>query len=152
MGGNFTYIFSDYQPNKDVSRHFVRPMKLLKSIRQLLNKDTLFWQKTRPVPLTDEEIRDYVQKDSLQRLWNTKSYMDSVDRKNNRLRPMSLISGYTYANTYRKQSWTYTSPLNTLRFNAVEGLKLDASIKYQKSDSLYRRWILEPRLQYGFLR
>lgn len=149
MGGNFTYIFSDYQPEKNVSEHFVTN-ETFKVDKAALNKDTLFWQKTRPVPLTDEEIKDYVQKDSLQRLWNTKSYMDSVDRKNNRLRPMSLISGYTYANTYRKQSWTYTSPLNTLRFNAVEGLKLDASIKYQKSDSLYRRWILEPRLQYGF--
>jgi hypothetical protein len=149
MGGNFTYIFSDYQPNKDVSRHF-QTNETFKIDKTALNKDTLFWQKTRPVPLTDEEIRDYVQKDSLQRIWKSRSYMDSMDRKNNKMTFMRFLTGYTYTNSYKNQTWQYPSPTSIIRFNAVEGWKADLNIIFRKSDTLFRRWTLEPRIQYGF--
>lgn len=149
LGGTFTYIFSDYQPEKNVDQHFITN-EIFKIDKAALNKDTLFWQKTRPVPLTDEEISDYVKKDSLQRVWTSKSYMDSVDRKNNKFTIRNLVFGYSHSNTFKKTSWQIPSPTSTIRFNAVEGWKGDISVVFRKSDSLFRRWIVEPKLQYGF--
>ena len=149
LGGNFTYIFSEYQPEKNVSEHFVTN-ETFKVDKAALNKDTLFWQKTRPIPLTDEEISDYAKKDSLQRIWKSKSYMDSIDRKNNKFTLLNTLTGYTFSNTYKKLSWQYPNPLSSIRFNAVEGLKADITVIFRKSDTLYRRWTLEPKIQYGF--
>src|SRR5690606_23451825 len=59
-------------------------------------KDSLYWEKTRSVPLTAEETRDYARKDSIERLEKTPRYSDSTDRVHNKFDMSHLISGYTF--------------------------------------------------------
>lgn len=149
MGGNFTYIFSNYEINKDLSSVF-NNNETFKVSQNALQKDTSFWSKFRPIPLTEEESRDYIKKDSLQAIWNTKSYMDSLDRKNNKFTLLKLLTGYSIDNTYKKRSLTFSSPLSTLRFNALEGFKISLDPVWTKSDSTKRLWKVQPILEYGF--
>ena len=149
MMGNFSYIFSEYLLDKDVSSQFINN-EIFSVDKNALKKDSLFWSKTRPIPLTEEEQKDYTIKDSLQMIWNTKEYMDSMDRKENKLTVLKFLTGYKHSNTFKKSSWAYPSPLSSLRFNAVEGWKLDLNIVLQKSDSTFRKWTIEPKVQYGF--
>ncbi len=149
MGGNFTYIFSNYQINKDVSAIFSNK-ETFKVTQNAMQKDTSFWAKSRPIPLTPEESKDYIKKDSLQAIWNTKSYMDSLDRKNNKFSFLKLLTGYSFDNTYEKKSLTFSSPLSTLRFSAVEGFKISIDPIWTKSDSMQRLWKLQPIIEYGF--
>lgn len=100
MGGNFTYIFSNFKIDQDVSEYF-KDNETFKVEPNALKKDSAFWQSHVPVPLTVEEQKDYIKKDSLQRLWNTKSYMDSVDRKQNKFSILKLFIGYTYENSFK---------------------------------------------------
>ena len=149
IGGSFSYIFSDYIPEKDVSAKFLNN-EIFSVDKGALNKDSSFWRSIRPIPLTKEESMDYMIKDSLQKIWSTKTYIDSIDNKGNRLTALKILTGYTRTNTYDKSSFTYPSPLSSLRFNAVEGFKADLNFRWQKSDTTFRRWVVEPKLQYGF--
>lgn len=149
MGGNFSYIFSDYVVNHDVS-HMFRDPERFRVDENALRTDSLFWQAKRPIPLTEEEIEDYRKKDSLKVVWKSKSFLDSMDRADNKLKWADLLTGYTWNNSYRNISFAYPSPMSTVRFNAVEGWKLNIDTRFQWSDSTYRRVVINPVVEYGF--
>ncbi len=149
MGGTFSYIFSKYQLEKDLSSIFTNNEKF-RVEQSALNKDTAFWKAERPIPLTMEEERDYIRKDSLSRIWNSKSYMDSVDRVGNKFKVINLIMGYTWNNSFENRSISFPSPLSSVRFNALEGYKLTLAGKWQWSDSTYRKLSITPNIEYGF--
>src|SRR5690606_14487762 len=72
---------------------------LSKIAKEANQKDSSFWATVRPVPLTDEEATDYVRKDSVQTIRNSKTYQDSIDRKHNHFKPTDILVGYSYHNT-----------------------------------------------------
>lgn len=91
--------------------------------------DSLYWQLMRPVSLTSEEQRDYTFKDSVMAIRNSKPYLDSVDRANNKFRPLAPIMGYSYQNSYRNYKLEYLGLGNLTKtsFNAVQGFTFMAS-------------------------
>ncbi len=149
VGGNFTYIFSNYTSGVDVSKHFT-DNETFRVEQNALNKDTAFWKETRPIPLTTEETMDYTRKDSLQKIWNSEVFRDSVDRENNKVKWLDLVSGYTYQKSRKNIQLSLPSPLSTIRFNALEGFKASLEAKWEKEDSLARKWTIQPGLDYGF--
>ena len=67
------------------------------SIDKFANKkDPIFWETTRPIPLTVEEKTDYQKKDSLSIIRTSKPYLDSIDRKHNKFKASDIIKGYTF--------------------------------------------------------
>lgn len=149
LRGSFTYVFSGYDTKQD-TRSVMEGREVFRVEKDALLRDSAFWNNVRPIPLTDEEQRDYIRKDSLMRLWNSKPYMDSIDRKNNKFSILKFLTGYTYNKSYKKTSLTYPSPLSSFRFNAVEGFKLSLDVIWEKTDTFLRSWIFEPAVQYGF--
>ncbi|NJQ97158.1 MAG: hypothetical protein HC784_04640 [Hydrococcus sp. CSU_1_8] len=79
------------------------------------------WDTLRPIALTEEENRDYMKKDSIRQVRQTKPYVDSVAAKSNRFKPLSLLTGYTYSDPWNNWSLGFQSPLNSLTFNPVQG-------------------------------
>lgn len=148
-GANFTYVFSDYKLDRDLSEIF-KSAETFRVEEDALRRDSLFWAKVRPVPLTREEQYDYVRKDSLSRIWNSEAYRDSMDRKSNKLQWSDLALGYTYRNSFRNYSVSYPSPLSTLRFNAMEGFNLNVDVNYTWTDSTNKRLIINPIYRQGF--
>ncbi len=65
--GRFTAVYSNYnfEPQFE-KRTFTR--EVLSFADEANKKDSLYWNKIRPVPLTTEELTDYVKKDSIQEL------------------------------------------------------------------------------------
>lgn len=149
LGGTFSYIFSDYVLNKDISGLF-SDNETFRVEKKSLKKDTTFWNTVRPIPLTTEEQNDYIKKDSLQLVWNSKTYMDSTDRIKNRFTLLKLLTGYTFNKSYKNTSITIPSPLSTMRFNAVEGFNLSINPIWEKEDSTFRKWTVQPLVEYGF--
>ncbi len=95
-------------------------------------KDSLFWRGIRPVPLTDEELKDYIRRDSLQEIRRAKPYLDSLDAKSNKVGFMSPLMGYTYKNSYEKWSLGYDGPLTKINFNTVQGWNSRAGLTFRK--------------------
>jgi len=148
MGGSFSYIFSNYKIDQPLD-HIFNSDEKFKIEKSAMQKDTAFWNEARPIPLTLEEKRDYIKKDSLSHIWNSKVYLDSVDKVENKFNPLDVFRGYTWNNSYKNTSFSIPSPLSSVRFNAVEGFKLSLNTQWVKTDSMERRILINPIIEYG---
>lgn len=148
--GYFNANVKEYDLNPVFPKKFFKN-ELLKVEDDANKKDSVYWTQHRVVPLTQEEINDYRQKDSLARIRNTDHYKDSVDKKNNRLEFSDLFLGYNYNNT--KKQFGVALPgiiTNGVQYNTVEGLNLSYKFSIDKSYEDNRRYSIFGRSRYGF--
>lgn len=129
--GRFVAVYSNY----DFSPQFT-PETFTNEVLSFKpganKKDSIYWRGSRPVPLTDEELRDYIKKDSIQLLRRSKPYLDSIDAQNNRPGVLSPLTGYTYQNSFEKWSVSYVGPLTGINFNTVQGWNSKAGLSVNK--------------------
>ncbi len=147
--GQYTSTNSNYnlRPSFDDSTFSSLQFRVTKAS---LNKDNAFWNQYRPTPLSIEEKKDYVLKDSAMKVRRSKPYLDSVDKKDNRFQLMDVLAGYTHTNSFKKMRWGIGSPLNAVTYNTVQGWNIDLDFDYYKRDSLRRYNTIKAKAQYGF--
>ncbi|PJJ48678.1 DUF5686 and carboxypeptidase regulatory-like domain-containing protein [Hymenobacter chitinivorans] len=110
-----------------------------------------YWDSIRPIPLSEEEIKDYHVKDSVEVIQKSKPYQDSMDRIRNKPSFMGLlVGGYTYNNTFKRRSILVESPTDKMVYNTVEGLVINLNATYTQRYEDRRNYMLEPTLRYGF--
>ena len=149
--GFFNGIFSNYDIHPRFEDKFFNK-EVFKIEKTAAERDSSYWAVIRPVPLTVEEGRDYVKKDSLQKIWKSDAYRDSMDRKNNKFGPMDLLTGYTWQNSKRYTSVGYPGAAQWIQFNTVQGWVLNVNPEYNRYDDEDRTrfWRVEGNLNYGF--
>ncbi|WP_416443001.1 DUF5686 and carboxypeptidase regulatory-like domain-containing protein [Leeuwenhoekiella sp. A16] len=135
--GRFSAVYSNYDfsprfDEKDFSN------EVLSFVENANKKDSLYWQKIRPIPLTLEERKDYVLKDSLQIVRKSKKYFDSVDNRHNKVGFLDPIMGYSYTNTYERWRLSYDGPLDQTSFNTIQGFNSSAGISYSSWEEDYK--------------
>lgn len=129
--GRFIAVYSNYDFKPEFTKKsFTNEVLSFKP--EANKKDSLFWKGIRPVPLTNEELKDYIKKDSLQVLRSSKKYLDSTDAKSNKPGVISLLTGYTYKNSYNKWSVGYEGPIRGVNFNTVQGWNSKAGLTFFK--------------------
>ncbi len=148
--GYFTGVYSNYELDITFDEKFFNN-EVFKVNEDANEKELSYWDSIRPVPLTVEEEVDYVKKDSLEKIWESKEFMDSIDAKNNKFKVWNLLFGYQYNNTFEKTYFSIGSPLTTIGFNPVQGFYGNVDIVYRKYfDERSTRWIrINPKVQYG---
>ncbi|UYZ61880.1 DUF5686 and carboxypeptidase regulatory-like domain-containing protein [Hymenobacter weizhouensis] len=114
-------------------------------------RDSTYWNELRPIPLTDEERRDYQVKDSAEAITKSKPYQDSLDRKRNQVDPQKLLLlGYQYTNSFKKRTVSVEPVTNALQYNTVEGVVVNVEATYIQRYEDRRSYSLRPVLRYGF--
>ena len=114
-------------------------------------KDSTYWNNLRPVPLTNEEFKDYVKKDSIQSLKESKTYLDSLDNESNKFKLSDLITGYTYNTSFESKSIRISSPLNGISRNTVQGYNSNLKINYTKRYDEFKNYLsLSGAINYSF--
>ena len=124
-------VFSNYNLTPQYDKRFFTN-EVYKASKGEKDNDLKHWDTLRPIPLTLEERRDYVKKDSIQIVHQSKPYLDSVNRKNNRFTFGSLLTGYTYRNSWERTSITIGSPISVINFNPVQGWNLTSPMVFEK--------------------
>ena len=149
--GFFVGGFSNYELSPTFERGFFSN-EVFKVEEGANNRNDSYWDSVRTVPLTVEEQADYIKKDSLQAIWTSKPYLDSIDRRSNNFTWINLLTGYTYNKSYERKSFTIQSPLTTVQYNLVQGFNLSLRASYQQRyDRLSsRRWDNDFLVEYGF--
>ncbi len=150
--GKFTHVFTNYEfPDEFTKKTFTN--EILSFEENANKKDTTFWNTVRPVPLTLEETKDYIKKDSLQTLRKSDKYLDSIDAKHNRFKIFDILTGYSYKNS--KKNWTLTydgiSDFTSLSYNTVQGWNLNSGfsfVKFNEENGKYTR--IKSTFNYGF--
>ncbi len=149
--GTFLGINSNYTIDPDLPKGYF-DNEVFKIDKGANKKDSSYWKTERPVPLTSQENRDYVKRDSTTLIHESKGYMDSVDRKKNKFSFSSIYSGYAYSNSYEHRHYSFSSPLGGIQFNTAEGFNLSLNLKYEMlpGDDDLKTFSLSPEFRYGF--
>lgn len=137
--GYFNAIFSDYDLHPVFPKKFFKN-EVLKVEDDANKKDTVYWDSSRPVPLTQEEKEDYHKKDSIANIKNSPRYRDSVDHRGNKFTFSDLIMGYSYNKSIKKFSLNTSGLLTSgVQYNTVEGvnasIRVDMSKRYEDNRS-----------------
>lgn len=153
FNGKFTYVYSNYEfMNSFDKKTFTNEITSIEINSN--KKDSVFWKNNRPIPLTSEESNDYIRKDSIYKVRNSKKYLDSIDTKGNTFKIVKVISGYTYKNSSKKYSIGYDGLLkfSTLSFNTVQGYNFDTGFSYRKwdEDKKGKNTSISTKFNYGF--
>ncbi|WP_300434436.1 DUF5686 and carboxypeptidase regulatory-like domain-containing protein [Christiangramia sp.] len=152
FGGNgrFTAVYSDYDFTPQFDKDsFGR--EILSFQEQANMKDSVFWEEKRPVPLTGEEIRDYIRKDSIQEKRSTKEYKDSVDLVRNKFEITDVLFGYSYQNSWKNRNFSISAPISGIGFNTVQGWNTDITLTYTQrtGEDQENYWRIFSELDYG---
>lgn len=131
--GKFSHIYTNYV-FKDKFDKDTFGREIVYFEKDSNKKDSLYWKGIRPIPLTEEEVTDYVQKDSIQTLHSSKAYLDSIDKKNNRFKLFDVFTGYTYRNSFKNTSYNYDGviSLSNINFNTVQGWNFGTGLSFNK--------------------
>jgi hypothetical protein len=113
-------------------------------------KDSAYWAGNRHIPLTAEEQKNYVKRDSLVKKTTSKEYLDSLDKQANKLKWEVLWNGYHHYNRRDSLGYFISSPLFTLQFNTVQGWNLNISSSIDRSFSDRTSISFQPQVAYGF--
>ena len=129
--GRFIANYSNYDFNPQFTKKSFTN-EVLSFAPEANKKDSLFWKGTRPVPLTNEELTDYIKKDSLQVLRRSKPFLDSLDNKSNKFNFTDPLLGYTFKNSFEKWTLNYTGIVPGIRFNTIQGWNSNAGVSFFK--------------------
>ncbi len=94
--------------------------------------DSVYWASIRPVPLSKYEIKGYHKMDSMEVAENGNSSKDTTSKssKKKNFNLKDVIIGDSYR--FKKSRITLHSPLETIRFNTVEGYNFNYHITYRR--------------------
>ena len=154
FNGKFSYVYSNYEFEKTFAKKTFTN-EIVSFENNSNKKDTLFWNKIRPIPLTIEENTDYVKKDSVRMVRNSKKYLDSIDKKGNKIKFLSPITGYSWKNSSEKKSFRYDGLLNlsSFSFNTVQGWNLDSGFSvrnWKEEEENGKSTSISTKFNYGF--
>ncbi len=114
-------------------------------------RDSAYWASIRPIPLTTEESRDYVEKDSIETIKSSRRYQDSLDTKRNKPSIGDLLlGGYEYQRTFLRRTMSVPPVFQMLQYNTVEGVVVNAPVTYQQRFEDRRFWQVFGTVRYGF--
>ncbi|HEX2846785.1 MAG TPA: DUF5686 and carboxypeptidase regulatory-like domain-containing protein [Chitinophagaceae bacterium] len=145
--GNFVNVYNDYDINPGFDKkHFGRV--LMKYDTAFNKKDTVYWNKARPVALENDEKQNFIFKDSVSQIWRdsmlSRRHIDSLRKHQKPVTLKGIVWTGQGHNFYGKKStvnW-YLKPLLTqLEYNTVEGV----SLNIEQSFNLWR-----PKSKYSY--
>ena len=152
--GSFVNIYSQFNTEPVFAKKFFGNT-YLKFYDSANKKPATFWDSVRPLALQMEEVLDYHKKDSLEQLRKDPRYLDSTDRKRNKVTFSRVLHAGISISRTKSRTFISIQPLiQTVSFNTVEGLVIQPTVTYFKrldSNSISRRSIaLTSSARYGF--
>ncbi|RDC55064.1 carboxypeptidase-like regulatory domain-containing protein [Pedobacter chinensis] len=148
--GYFVGIYSNYNLNPNFPKNFFSG-EILKITEMVNKKDSSYWTNNRPIPLTPDEKLNYVKKDSIAKLKESKHYLDSLEKENNKFGiGKLLLRGYSKNDRYDKEYWSFDPVLKSIFYNTVEGFAIKYGVTYRKDFENRRSYSIRPEFRYGF--
>ena len=143
-------VFSNYRINPPFDKRFFGN-EIFKIEEKANQKDTLFWEETRPLTLTEEEMDNYRKADSTERIQSSKPYLDSLDKVYNKIGLGDiLLSGIDFSNSFEKKFWRVSPLITMVSFNVVEGLYLNPEVVKRVIPESNELSIFKASVRYGF--
>jgi Family of unknown function (DUF5686)/CarboxypepD_reg-like domain len=148
--GNFLQIYDKYNIEPSFAKKFFNNTIL--KIYDSANKKTMgYWDSVRPIPLLAAEKKDYKKKDSLEQVRKDPKYLDSLDKKSNKVSLVGiLLTGESFSKRRKKETITLDPIVSWINYNTVEGTMVNFSPNYFRSYKDRQSLSLSPNIRYGF--
>ena len=148
--GSFVQVYDKFDLDPGFQKKFFNST-VLKFYDSSNKKNAAYWDSIRPLPLLLEEKLDYKKKDSLEQVRKDPRYLDSLDKKRNKLTFGGIIlTGQSFSSQKRKQNISFEPFVQTLNYNTVEGGVLSFSPDYNRSFEGRKSLFISPYVRYGF--
>ncbi|MEJ7740162.1 MAG: DUF5686 and carboxypeptidase regulatory-like domain-containing protein [Chitinophagaceae bacterium] len=152
--GSFVNVYSKFNIDPNFAKNFF-DNTFLTYTDSSNKRSRAYWDSIRPVPLEAEEIKDYLKKDSLESIRKSPRYLDSLDRKRNKISMTGLLfTGLTFTKQRKLETYSLVSLLNSVTFNTAEGFVVNLEGSYTRrldsSQFVPRFFSITPKIRYGF--
>lgn len=149
FAGSSMSILSDYDLNPDFrKKQFSNEIVSISD--SAMSRALEYWQQIRPVPLTAVEQKDTEFKDSLEKIYKSPAYLDSLTKARSKLKPLDFLFGKEIQNYRKKTTWRIKSMLNAFGYNAIEGWFVAAGFDREWELKKERSFRIGPDLRYSF--
>ncbi len=113
-------------------------------------RDSNFWNQTRPVPLTTEEIQIIHKRDSLFEITNSDKYRDSIEADHNKIRILNVLWHGQASENWRKERYMrFPSLVQLWNPIAIGGPRYGGWFNYSKKYKDKKRLNFSPKINYG---
>ncbi len=138
--GTTTVAYSDYEINPVFPKKFFTN-ELGVTTEEAYKRDSTYWDEIRPIPLTVEEQRSKFVQDSLQAIFTSKQYLDSIDSVFNKITFMkAAFLGIGHMNRDKKTRWMFPSAASLVEPIAIGGLRIGPGVSFYKKFE-NKQWI-----------
>ena len=147
--GKTIAAYSNYELNKTFAKGYFGS-EVSAVAASAFDQDSSFWNSARPEPLSAKEIRFIAYKDSVFRATHTKAYLDSLDRKINKLTWRNvLLMGQNLNNHEKGTSWYFPALPSLYQPFSFGGSRISVSLYYSKIYKSRKTLSIRPSLSYG---
>lgn len=149
LSGETTASYKDFDLNKSFPVKYFGP-EVSATTEEAYKRDSTFWEKTRTEPLTTKEIRFIQYKDSIYRVTNSKTYLDSIDKMINHVTWKKLILfGQTLYNREKERTWNLIPIGSIYQPFQFGGSRLHGFANYTKEYKSKKKIFVYGNLSYG---
>jgi hypothetical protein len=148
--GRTVAIYTEYELNKQFDKkHF--GTELSTATQQAYDRDSSFWQNNRTEPLTEKEVRFIHYKDSVYSVINSKAYLDSLDRRTNKLTWQNVLyKGQELNDHTRRRHMRFPALPELFQPLQMGGPRLEPNFSYSKTWASRKNLVLFANFSYGF--
>jgi hypothetical protein len=152
--GSFVQVYNQFNIEPAFKKKFF-DNTLIKFLDSSNKKPAAYWDSVRPIPLLDNEAKDYKKKDSLEQARKDPHYLDSLDKIRNKITFSKLFfTGQNFNNEKNKSSISI-NPLIVavgIYYNPAEGRVTKFGINYFKRYEGRQSLSIKPSFRYGYTR
>jgi hypothetical protein len=149
ISGQTIVTYQNFELNKVFDKKYFG-VEVSSTTQEAYERDSSFWNTTRTEPLTAKELRFIQFKDSIYRATHTKEYLDSIDKKINRITwKKLLVTGQNFHNHEKEKDWYF--PAIPAIFNLVQfgGPRISLSAFHSKTYKSRKNISVHADLSYG---
>lgn len=150
--GNFVSAYEGQKIGEPIPDSLLEDNVISSYASDANDKDSAYWSQQRALPLEDDEVEDYVIKDSITARYNDPAYKDSMRRMRNKFSIGDvLLGGYSYTSKENKNIYYTNSILGGMvTYNTVEGIVLNPKLNWTHKIDSSRYLYGATGVRYGF--
>jgi hypothetical protein len=128
--GNTVLIYSNYERNISFPpKFFGNEVSVI--TQEAYERDTTYWKQARPEPLTEDQKKVVAYRDSIEAAHKSKTYLDSIEAKYNKVTLGELIYGGVSFRKQSNKSYLDLPPvLGLIGLEVIGGLRLGPYVSY----------------------
>jgi len=124
--------YTNYMINPDFPPKFFSN-ELGVTTKEAYERDSTYWDEIRPIALEPEERRKKFVQDSLEAIYTSEEYLDSVDANFNKITALKVLwFGIEHRDRHKKQQWYLSSVADVVEPLEVGGLRFGPGFNYFK--------------------